>query len=292
MTAIADSRDISVRPGEIIDAPVLAGQKIYKGSPVLADASSGYAQTNDGSTITLATGDVFLGFADETVDDTDGVTNGVQRINIRAKGLVTLTNIAGTVNQSKVGDPVYINNTTDNSGYTLTAAGDGSDVVVGYLVDPISTTSGLVAIIQSRSRVGYSPDPTSAGFFGTSSVLVGKMTYDFDVDGGAVSTITPAVTFTMPSGAICLQAITNVITAPTTGSTTTVAVQLQSANDIHTAASVAGAPWSTTGLKAGTPVHTAATAILLTADRVPKVVIGSADLTAGKFTTYFLYMVA
>lgn len=292
MTAIADTRDISVRPGEVVDHPVLAGQKIYKGSPVLGDATSGYAQTNDGSTITLATGDVFLGFADQTVDDTGGTTDGLKRINVRCKGIVTLTNIAGTVNQSKVGDPVYINNTTDNSGYTLTAAGDGSDVVVGYLVDPLSTTSGLVAIIQNRSRVGYSPDPTSAGFFGTGSLLVGKMTYDFAVDGGAVSTITPAVTCIIPNGAIIYQAITNVITAPTTGSTTTVAVQLQSANDIHTAASVAGAPWSTTGLKAATPVGTAATAILLTADRTAKVVIGTADLTAGKFTTYFLYMVA
>lgn len=289
MTAIAATRDIEVRPGLITDAPVLAGQKIWKGSPVIADAASGYAQTNDGVTITLATGDVFLGFADETIDNTNGA-DGDLRIRIRKEGVVTLTNIAGTVNQSKVGDPVYINNTTDNAGYTLTAAGDGSDLTVGYLVDPISTTSGLVAI-RPNTKTGYAADPAAAGFMGTSAVLVGKMTYDFAVDGGAVGTITPAVTCVIPSGAIVLQAIVDVITAVTTGSTTTVAVQLQSANDIVNAATVAGAPWSTTGLKAGIPVHTAATAIKLTADRTAKVVIGTADATAGKFTVYFLYVV-
>lgn len=290
MTAIAATRDIEVRPGEIMDAPVLAGQKIWKGSPVIADASSGYAQTNDGTTIVLANGDIFLGFADETVDNTNGA-NGDLRINYRCKGVVTLTNIAGTVNESKRGSYVYINNTTDNSGYTLTAANDGSDTIVGVLLDVISTTSGLVAIL-ANTKTGYSLDPTSAGFFGTSALLVGKMTYDFAVDGGAVGTITPATTCVIPDGAIVYQAITNVITAPTTGSTTTVAVQIQSANDLHTAASVAGAPWSTTGLKAATPVGTAATGIIMTADRTAKVVIGSADLTGGKFTTYILYMLA
>lgn len=289
MSAATAAIEVDLRQGELVDHPVLADQIIYKGTIVFLDAASGYGQTNDGVTITLATGDVFAGVCDQTVDAT-GVASGVKKVNVRTKGIVKLT-IAGTVTQAKCGDKVYVNNTSDNAGATLTAAGDGSDCVIGYLVGVESTTVGYVMLSGAgKNTVGYNPDLSSAQAVG--QVLIGRMTYDFAVDGGAVGTITPAVTCIIPSGAIVLQAITNVITAPTTGSTTTVAVQLQSANDIHTAASVAGAPWSTTGLKAGTPVHTAATALLLTADRTAKVVIGTADLTAGKFTTYFLYMLA
>jgi hypothetical protein len=291
MTAASANLEVPIQNGEVTDHALLADQIIYEGTPVFADASSGFAQSNDGVTITLATGDVFLGICEEKIDAT-GFSSGDLRVKVRTKGVLTLA-IAGTVTQAKVGDPVYVNNTTDNATYTLTAAGDGSDVLVGYLVDYISSTKGKVMLHGAgRNKVGSNYDPDSSGLFGTSAMLVGKMTYDFDVDGGAVSTITPAITCVIPSGAIVYQAITNVIVAPTTGGTTTIAVQLQSANDIHTAASVAGAPWSTQGLKAATPVGTAASAILLTADRTAKVVIGTNDATAGKFTTYFLYMTA
>lgn len=291
MTAASANLEIPVKDGVITDHALLADQIIYEGTPVFADASSGFAQSNDGSTITLATGDVFLGICEEKIDAT-GYSSGDLRVKVRTQGVLEMT-IAGTVTQAKIGDAVYVNNTTDNGTVTLTAAGDGSDCQIGYLVDYISSTKGKVMLFGAgRNLVGSNYDPSSSGLFGTSAMLVAKMTYDFAVDGGAVGTITPATTCVIPSGAIVYQAITNVITACTTGSTTTVAVQLQSANDIHTAASVAGAPWSTTGLKAATPVGTAATALLLTADRTAKVVIGTADLTAGKFTTYFLYMTA
>ena len=290
MTAASANFEQPIQNGDVLDAAVLADQVIYEGCPVFADASSGYAQTNDGSTITLATGDVFLGLCDEKVDAT-GYSSGNVRVKVRTRGVVTLL-LAGTVSQSKIGDPVYVNNTSDNSTFTLTAAGDGSDCVIGYLVDVVDSTHGKVALSGAgRNKVGYNPDPLATGSFGSGAVLVQKMTYDFSVDGGVVGTITPATTCIIPSGAIVVQAIVDVITAVTTGSTTTVAVQLQSANDIVNAASVAGAPWSTTGLKAGIPVHTAATSIKLTADRTAKVVIGTADATAGKFTVYFLYLV-
>lgn len=291
MTAASAAIEAPLKQGDLVGHAVLQDQVIYKGVPVFSDASSGYAQTNDGSTITLATGDVFQGIADETVDAT-GAASGAKFVKTRTRGIVEVA-IAGTVTQAKIGDPIYVNNTSDNGGFTLTAAGDGSDCLAGYLVGVISTTVGQMMIYGAgRNKVGSNYDPDSSGLFGTSAMLVGKMTYDFDVDGGGVGTITPAITCVIPSGAIVYQAITNVITAPTTGSTTTIAVQLQSANDIHTAASVAGAPWSTQGLKAGTPVGTAATAILLTADRTAKVVIGTDDATAGKFTTYFFYVLA
>lgn len=291
MSASSANAEIGQRDGVITDHALLADQIIYEGSPVFADASSGYAQTNDGSTIVLATGDVFLGFCEEKIDAT-GYSSGDLRVKTRTQGVFEMT-IAGTVTQAKVGDPVYVNNTSDNGTVTLTAAGDGSDCLVGYLVDYVSSTKGKVLIHGAgRNKVGSNYDPDSSGLFGTAAMLVGKMTYSFAIDGGAVGTITPATTCVIPNGAIVWQAVTNVVTPPTSGGACTFAVQLQSANDIHTAASIAGAPWSTTGLKAGTPVHTAATALLLTADRTAKVVIATNDATAGVFTTYFLYTLA
>lgn len=290
MTAVSANIEIPMKNGVLNDHAVLADQIIYEGSPVFADESSGYAQTNDGTTITLSAGDVFLGICEEKVDAT-GVSSGVKRVVTRTEGVFELT-LAGTVTQAKVGAPVYVNNTSDNSTYTLTAAGDGSDCLIGYLVDYISSTKGKVALVGAgRHVVGTNYDPSTGGVFGASGMYVGKMTYSFAVDGGAQGTITPATTCIIPNGAILYQAITNVVAA-VTGASATVAVQLQAANDIHTAAAISGAPWSTTGLKAATPVGTAATAILLTADRTAKVVIGTADTTAGIFTTYFLYMLA
>ncbi len=290
MTAISANLEVPVADGVLTDHALLADQIVYEGTPVFADASSGYAQTNDGSTITLAQGDVFLGICEEKQDST-GLSSGAVRVKTRTKGVFEMV-IGGTVTQAKVGDPVYVNNTTDNSTVTLTAAGDGSDCLIGYLVDYVSATKGKVMITGAgRNLVGSNYDPASSGLFGTSALLVGKMEYSFAIDGGAQADFAPATTCVIPSGAIVYQAITNVIAA-CTGVGATVAVHLQSANDIHTAAAISGAPWSTTGLKAATPVGTAATAILLTADRTAKVVIGTADLTAGHFVTYFLYMLA
>lgn len=291
MGAATANLEVPVKDGVVVDHKLLTNQIIYEGTVVLADASSGYAQTPDGTTITCDVGDVFLGICEEKVDST-GISSGVMSVKVRTQGIFEMT-LGGTVTLAKKGDPVYVNNTSDNAAPTLTAAGDGSDVLIGYLVDYISSTKGKVMLMGAgRYKVGTNYDPSSGGVFGTSGVYVGKMTYDFSIDGGAVSTITPATTCIIPSGAIVLQAITNVTTALTSSASGTMAVQLQSANDIHTAAAVSGAPWSTTGLKAGTPVHTAATAILLTADRTAKVVIGTGALTAGVFTTYFLYMLA
>lgn len=68
--------------------PVLAAQVIYKGSSVFADATSGYGQTNDGTTITIANGDIFLGIAYEEVDNTDGASGDVDVRYIRENTLL------------------------------------------------------------------------------------------------------------------------------------------------------------------------------------------------------------
>lgn len=115
--------------------------------------------------------------------------------------------------------------------------------------------------------------------------------YDFAVDGGVVGSI-PMRAISgggpTPSGATILDTILDVLTV-LTGATATAAVQTEAANDVVAAAAISGAPWSTTGRKAGIPVS-AATSVKTTAARTPTVVVGTANLTAGKFRLYVEYL--
>jgi|GEM_PF-6808961 hypothetical protein len=118
---------------------------------------------------------------------------------------------------------------------------------------------------------------------------VAKFTYDFDSQGGVSGDIVMQGT-PLPKNAIVWDGVVDVITVPESGGGATIAVTTaQSANDLITAAAIAGAPWSTAGSKALVPVGTAAASIKLTADRAPKIVIGTADLTKGKFNLFIEY---
>jgi hypothetical protein len=118
---------------------------------------------------------------------------------------------------------------------------------------------------------------------------VAKFSYDFAVQGGVLGDITLAGT-PLPKNAVVWDGVVDVITPLTGGAGATAAVSTaQSANDLITAADITGAPWSTAGSKALTPVGTAAASIKMTADRAPKLVIGTGALTAGKFNLFIKY---
>jgi hypothetical protein len=115
--------------------------------------------------------------------------------------------------------------------------------------------------------------------------------YDFAVDGGAQSTITlRSNDGAIPAGSYVVGGVLDVITQLNSGGSATAALQVQSANDTVNAAAFDGAPWSTTGQKDIIPDNTGSTAIELTADRSPALVIGAAALTAGKFKLVLLYV--
>jgi len=118
---------------------------------------------------------------------------------------------------------------------------------------------------------------------------VAKFSYDFDAQGGVKGDITLAGT-PLPDNAIVWDGVVDVITPLTGGGSATAAVTTaQSANDLITAADVTGAPWSTAGSKALVPVGDASNSIKMTAERAPKLVIGTAALTAGKFNLFIEY---
>lgn len=119
---------------------------------------------------------------------------------------------------------------------------------------------------------------------GTKGIKEHRSEYDFAVDGGGVGTITlRSNDSSIPNGSVILGGYVTVETALDSGGSATAALQSNAANDIINAAAFGGAPWSTTGQKSVIPVHTGATSIVLTAARDPKLVIGTAALTAGKF---------
>ena len=126
---------------------------------------------------------------------------------------------------------------------------------------------------------------------GTGRLKTWTGNYDFAVDGGAVSTITlRSNDGPLPSGAYVVGGVLDVSTALDSGGSATAALQVNGANDVINAAAFGGAPWSTTGQKDIIPDNTGSTAIELTADREPKLVIATAALTAGVFKLVLEYI--
>lgn len=125
---------------------------------------------------------------------------------------------------------------------------------------------------------------------GTSSLKTWKGSWDFAVEGGAVSTIPlRSDDGDIPDGAVVLGGYVEVLTPLTTAASGTGALQTEAANDTVNAAAVSGAPWSTGGRKSIIPAFTGATTLKTTVRRVPAFVIGTGALTAGKFDLVLVY---
>lgn len=169
------------------------------------------------------------------------------------------------------------------SGTAVSLAGSGSsytDIVtgiryfnIGTLVSPVWTTVGTVIANGGLGVVGNA-----------------KMTYDFAVDGGAISTITPTNSPTIPINAIILGGTIDIITT-LVGATATISLGTSAgSNAASLKAATAVASW-TAGQLALTPVFTAATYVKLTAAGRPTLTIAVAALTAGKFNVNLVYVI-
>lgn len=117
-----------------------------------------------------------------------------------------------------------------------------------------------------------------------------KMTYDFSVDGGAVSVITPTNSPTIPLGAIILGGTIDITTTLTSGGAATIALGLGSGAQVAALkAALAVASW-TAGQLALIPVFTAATYVKSAAATRLTLSIAAAALTAGKFDVNLVYV--
>lgn len=114
--------------------------------------------------------------------------------------------------------------------------------------------------------------------------------YDFATDGGAVSTIALRGD-KIPSGAIILQSYVNVATGTTSGGAATVSIGVETATDLRAANAHDNATTqlSTTGNKLTLNTR-AAVPLATTADRDISIAIGTAALTAGRFSVLVEYI--
>lgn len=130
---------------------------------------------------------------------------------------------------------------------------------------------------------------------GTGRLKTWTGSYSFARDGGAVGSIVlVSDDGPLPIGAYVVGGFLDVDTQFSTldfspAGTATVAIQVNAANDIVNAAAVSGAPWSSTGHKDIIPDSTGSTAIVLTAERYPTMVVGTEDVDAGAFTLVLFY---
>jgi hypothetical protein len=123
---------------------VLAAETIYKGVPVSIDGTSKYLQENDGSTITLANGDIFVGISNEGVNNSAGAS-GDKKCNVNRNGSFLLT-FSDTLTIADLGKLVFVNNVSDDSVVTVTTDSAAPQLTIGEIVEFVSASTAVVSI--------------------------------------------------------------------------------------------------------------------------------------------------
>jgi hypothetical protein len=144
MAARTESFENARKEGVIQATPMIASEIIYKGAQVLVASATGLAFTNDGTTNTLANGDIFGGIAVETVDNSGGAASD-KDVRAYRKGSFLMP-FSDTLTQANVGDKVYINNVTDDSVVTVTSDTGNPQITIGEIVEFVSANRAYVAI--------------------------------------------------------------------------------------------------------------------------------------------------
>ena len=171
-------------------------------------------------------------------------------------------------------------------------------VALGYLVFYTTTstppTQGLIFL-----GVTTAPNFTDSGQSnspGQSQVVIGgglqvaRAQYNFAVDGGAVSTLTPAYSDTIPANAIMLGGQVNVTTAVTSGGSATVAIGTSAGSAANSILTATGKASLTLDALINTTV-TFAAAVKMSAAGQIDFTIAAAALTAGVIEVFVLYVV-
>jgi hypothetical protein len=149
----------------------------------------------------------------------------------------------------------------------------------GYVLDP-QTFNRVTGEVTAMEDVD-----------GLRLAKVAFATYDFAVDGGAISAIGLGVT--LPDNSIVYGGFVDKITTCTSATDAgTMAIHANAANDIVTATAISsGTTWDAPGRLALTEVMTAATTLKLTAAREITATIAVEAFTAGKFMVVLYYVV-
>ena len=126
---------------------------------------------------------------------------------------------------------------------------------------------------------------------GNSALRVAKAIYNFAIDGGAISTITPNGTVSLPDNAVIIAATVNSTTAVLSAGASTVSVGTSAGSSAASLlAATAKASLSLDAVLNGVPVF--ATPVKLTAAGNVTFTVGTAALTAGVIEVTIYYTVA
>lgn len=129
------------------------------------------------------------------------------------------------------------------------------------------------------------------GQVGLNTLAIGKAIYDFAVDGGAVATITPKKTFTLPKNAVVIGCTVNSTTAVLSAGASTMSIGTSAGSSATSLLAATGkATMSANALING--AATFAAPVKLTAQGDITVTIGTAAQTAGVVEVEVFYYVA
>ena len=147
----------------------------------------------------------------------------------------------------------------------------------------MATPNGINPTMDSITLTGNSA--------GNSVLRTAKAVYNFAIDGGAISTVTPNGTVTLPDNAIIVAATVNSTTAVTSAGAATVSIGT-SAGSSTTAlfAATAKTSLSLDAVLNGVPVF--ATPVKLTAAGNVTFTIATSALTAGVIEVTLYYFIA
>lgn len=144
MTAKTTATETYRKDWIIQQFPMIADEIIYKGSPVIVDASSWLAQTNDWTTITIATGDMFAWICVETANST-WLSAGAEYVKVFTEWVFLLP-FSDTLTQANVWDKVYLNNVSDDNVFTTTTDTWNSQITVWVILEFVSSSTAYVKI--------------------------------------------------------------------------------------------------------------------------------------------------
>lgn len=170
--------------------------------------------------------------------------------------------------------------------------GDGTTVaLVAMSGDATLVASGALTLAAASVSEAQLDAILVGGSDGLSNLRVARATWDFSVDGGAISAINLGVT--IPNNALVIGGFVDMITTATSsGDTGTGAISVEGANDIVNAVAIGtGTPWDA-GQQAIIPKSNTpeTTAIKLTAARAVTFTIAVEAFTAGKFVVFLHYV--
>lgn len=159
-----------------------------------------------------------------------------------------------------------------------------TDMASGTL--PVFTNTGTTALpVWTR---GAAANSTANG---VNTMNVAHAIYNFTTDGGAISTITPALGASLPANAIIVGATINSPTAVTSAGAATVSVGTSAGSSATSIlAATSKASFTIDALLNGVPVF--ATPVKLTAAGNLTFTIATATLTAGVIEAFVYYTVA